>query len=147
MIHQALVSILLLTIAIMDSQTQTHQETMESRIKSVVLALEKAASERNTAEIDKFLHEDYRVIANRFRGTAGTTIITKDRYLSMMAAGKIGGTSYDTEFLTISLYLHTAMVELLYKSSGVTAMHKYLFLVQDEYDEWKVVSDLPTVQE
>ena len=120
---------------------------MENEIKKVVLNLESATAERNILEIEKYLHKDYRVVANRFKGSSTTTIITREVYLEMMQAGKIGGTSYTTEFKSISITDHTAMVDLVFTSDISSNMHKYLILVLDENDQWKVVSDIPVVIE
>ena len=120
---------------------------MENEIKKVVLNLESATAERNILEIEKYLHKDYRVVANRFKGSSTTTIITREMYLEMMQAGKIGGTSYTTQFKSISITGHTAMVDLVFTSDISSNMHKYLILVLDENDQWKVVSDIPVVIE
>ena len=68
------------------------------------------------------LHPDYRVLANRFRGTPGTTLIMRNAYLSMMESGKVGGTVYEPEFRQISVTGHTAMVDLLLKAKGTASM-------------------------
>lgn len=118
---------------------------MENKIKTLVLAFEKATAERNIKELNEILHPDYRVMANRFKGSAGTTLIPRAQYLKMLEGKQIGGTHYKTEFLHISVTQHTAMVEVFYKSEVTSDMHKYLFLVQNENDDWQVISDLPIV--
>ncbi|WP_442266804.1 DUF4440 domain-containing protein [Tenacibaculum sp. ZS6-P6] len=120
---------------------------MEKEIKNIVLNLENATSERNISKIKEYLHKDYRVVANRFKGSKTTTIITKKMYLEMMKGNKIGGTSYQTEFKKISITEHTAIVDVLFKSDKSSNMHKYLILIQDENNNWKVVSDIPIVIE
>ena len=141
------ISILLLVLTFgFIGRAQTNNEAMEQKIKDVALKVEKAAAERNVPELGKYLHKDYRVMANRFKGSAGTTILTREMYLEMMKSGKIGGTSYSTEFLAISISKHTAMVELLFTTNESSNMHKYLLLVQDDNDAWKIISDLPVVE-
>ena len=127
------------------SNAQTKKNSMEQEIKKVIQNVEKASAERNVTELESLLHPEYRVIANRFKGTPGSTIIPRSMYLDMMKAEKIGGTSYQVEFKSISISDHTSMVELLYKTKESSGMHKYLLLVQDEKDQWKVVSDMPII--
>lgn len=118
---------------------------MEIKIKQTVAAIEKAAEKRDVKKLDELLHQDYRVVANRFKGGTTATIISKDLYLKMMKDEKIGGTSYHIKYNDIKIIGHTAMVDLLYLSDTTSSMHKYLVLIQDEQDQWKVVSDIPIV--
>ena len=134
-------------ISFTNCKAQNRNEHMEKEIKEVVLKLEKAASERDISKIKEYLHQDYRVVANRFKGTKTATIITKEMYLGMMQSKKIGGTSYKTEFNNINITDHTAIVDVLFKSEKTSNMHKYLVLIQDENNQWKVVGDIPIVIE
>lgn len=143
---QILILVCLGAIGLVSCRAQ-NKTLMENEIKKVVLNLESATAERNILEIEKYLHKDYRVVANRFKGSSTTTIITREVYLEMMQAGKIGGTSYTTQFKSISITGHTAMVDLVFTSDISSNMHKYLILVLDENDQWKVVSDIPVVIE
>lgn len=127
--------------------SQPNEENMKEQIQKIVLAFEKASAQRNIKKLKKVLHSDYKVIANRFKGSDNVTIISREDYLKMTQASKIGGTSYDTEFINISVAEHTAMAEVLLKSKTTSNMHKYLFLIQNKNDKWQVVSDLPLVIE
>ncbi len=130
---------------LINATAQNHNSEMEAQIKKVILDAEKAAAERNTEALEQLLHQDYRVIANRFKGSTGTTIMSREMYLDLMEAGKIGGTPYATDFKNILVHDHTATVELLWKANGKAAMHKFLALVQDENNQWKIISDVPVV--
>lgn len=121
------------------------QKNMENQIREVVLTIEKAASQRDVNLISPHLHDQYRVVANRFKGSNSTTVIPKELYLNMMREGKIGGTAYEVLFDDIKINRHTAVVDLTYVSKTAPDMHKYLILVQDKDDQWKVVSDIPIV--
>lgn len=139
----ALISIIYFT----NCKAQNQNEIMENEIKNVILSLENATAERSIPKIEEYLHKDYRVVANRFKGSKTTTIITKEMYLEMMKENKIGGTSYQTEFKNISITEHTAIVDVFFKSDKSSNMHKYLILIQDGNNNWKVVSDIPIVIE
>lgn len=131
--------------------TMTHAQktnnAMETEIKQVVATFDQATASRDIETLESVLHPDYRVMANRFRGIPGTTLITREAYLKMMEGGKIGGTKYEAEYKQISVTGHTAMVDVLLKVKDVPAMHKYLLLVQNEKDEWQIIGDLPIVME
>ncbi|MFB9292730.1 nuclear transport factor 2 family protein [Persicitalea jodogahamensis] len=124
---------------------QKMDNEMETEIKQAVAIFDQATARRDIETLKSVLHPDYRVTANRFRGTPGTTLITRETYLEMMKDGKIGGTKYEEEFRQISVTGHTAMVDVMLREIGVPAMHKYLFLVQNEKDDWQIISDLPIV--
>lgn len=137
---------LLSTVSLMNCQPQS-QTTSEKSIKEIIHLVEEAAANRNINLLSQLLHEDYRVVANRFKGSKSATIISKDAYLSMMESEKIGGTSYKIKFNDIKITAHTAMIDLLFISEESSDMHKYLILIQDEKDQWKIVSDIPVVLE
>ena len=128
------------------SYSQSHKQ-MEQAIRETVIKIEQAAAERNNNLLNSLLHEDYRVIANRFKGSNEVTIISKGNYLVMMKNGKIGGTKYSIEFNQINITSHTAIVDLTYKSESEPDMHKYLVLIQNEENSWEVISDIPLVLE
>ncbi len=120
---------------------------MENQIKEVVFSIEKAAAKRDVKELEELLHKDYRVVANRFKGSKTTTILSKEVYIKMMKDMKIGGTSYNIIFSDIKINGHTSLVDLTYVSETTSDMHKYLVLIQDKNNQWKVVSDIPLVIE
>ncbi|MTI86973.1 MAG: nuclear transport factor 2 family protein [Balneolaceae bacterium] len=120
---------------------------MKTEIKNIILAFEAASATRNIEKLKNILHPDYRVVANRFKGASHAVIIRKDQYLAMTQDETIGGTSYQTDIIYISITDHTAMVEVLLKSNNSSDMHKYLFLIQDAEDQWQVVGDLPLIIE
>ena len=120
---------------------------MKIQIKEVIITIEKAAANRNIEQLTSLLHKDYRVIANRFKGSKNTLIISKETYLQMMKDKKIGGISYDIKFNDIKISEHTAIVDILYLSKTTSSMHKYLVLIKNESNQWKIVSDVPIVME
>lgn len=120
---------------------------MKNQIKEIVTSIEKAAANRNIKQLTELLHKDYRVIANRFKGVEDHLIISKEAYLQMMNDEKIGGTSYHIKFNDIIVFGHSAIVDVLYLSETTSDMHKFLTLIQDPNNEWKVVSDIPIVME
>lgn len=137
--------VLILSLALGSTQCQSqNQNNMENQIRSIITHLESAAFTRDIQKVEHYLHDDYRVVANRFRGASTATILNKATYLQMMKDGKIGGTSYKVNIHDIKIADHTAAVDVLYNSPN-SNMHKYLILLLDENDQWKVVSDIPVI--
>ncbi len=134
------------TISLLNAKAQ-NQKTMVKQIKETVTFIESAAANRDVKQLAELLHEDYRVVANRFKGSKTATVLSKEVYLEMMKNEKVGGTTYDIQYNDIKITGHTAIVDLLYRSDTTSDMHKYLILIQDEDNQWKVVSDIPIIME
>lgn len=120
------------------------QNTMGKAIKRTVKRFEEAISERDTKEMDKILHHDFRVIANRFMNKPTTTILSKEMYLDMMNTKKIGGDLYDISFQNITVNTHSASVSATFKNKKST-MKVVLLLVLNENEEWQIISDLAVI--
>ncbi|PCJ67274.1 MAG: hypothetical protein COA58_02860 [Bacteroidetes bacterium] len=120
---------------------------INQQIEKVVTDFNKATATQDIQALSKLLHRDYRVSANRFKGSLETVIISRDAYLDMMETSKIGGTVYEISLLRINQTNHTASVDLMLTCSDASDMHKYLFLVQGENDNWQIIGDLPLVIE
>lgn len=134
------------TINLLNLNAQ-NQNNMEHQIKEAIILTHKAAANRNVEQLDKLLHKDYRVVANRFKGNDEVVIILKKQYLQMMKEEKIGGTFYNINFKDINVFKHTAFVDVLYTSKNTSSLHKYLVLIQEKNNIWKIVSDIPVVIE
>ena len=126
------------------SQT-INKNDMENAIKKIVIDFQKAIAKRDVERLDKILHPNFRVMANRFKGGEGTVLIDKEGYLTMMKEQKIGGTWYDMEMINLTIADHTAMVELNFVSDQSAKMHLFMFLVQGAKNQWEIISDLPVI--
>lgn len=134
------------TISLLNAKAQ-NQKTMVKQIKETVTFIEEAAANRDVKQLAELLHEGYRVVANRFKGSKTATVLSKEVYLEMMKNEKVGGTTYDIQYNDIKITGHTAIVDLFYRSDITLDMHKYLVLILDENNQWKVVSDIPIIME
>ena len=136
---------LLLCIVLLSTHatfSQTNNQPMKDAIEEVITNFKEAIAERDVAALENVLHADFRVMANRFRGGKGTTLLSRDAYLGMMKAEKIGGTNYDMSFEQVLIYDHSAAAEVNFRGAD-GGMHVFLLLVQDDNDNWKIISDLP----
>ncbi len=123
----------------------SNQKPMKKAIEKVVYDFHQATAERDIAQLEVLLHPEFRVMANRFRGGDGTTLIPREAYLGMMKAEKIGGTAYDVKVTSVAVNEHTAAVEVDFMSKEEASMHLFLLLVQNSNNEWQIISDLPLV--
>ncbi len=118
---------------------------MENLIKEVVSKFNEAIATRNVSQLETILHQDFVVMANRFKGDSGMTVMSRAVYLGAMSANKIGGTLYDVEFINISTFEHTAMAEVLLDSKETASMHVFLSLVKNSDDHWQIICNLPVI--
>ncbi len=141
-------AILIITIGLITLAQQLGAQTdqeMKKEIETLIMDFESAVSQRNLDALETILHKQYRVVANRFKGSPTPTVIDRKSYLEMMKAEKIGGVEYQVDIKSISTFEHTASAELLFQSNVNPDLHKYLLFVLDQDDVWKVVSDVPVV--
>ena len=118
---------------------------MEREIKTVIDNFQQAVATRDLSSLEALLHPDFRVMANRFRGGEGTTLLPRETYLGMMKSEKIGGTAYEVDIVSVAIKDHTAAAEVNFTSQQEADMHLFLFLVQDSNDDWQIISDLPVI--
>ena len=138
-------SVLLLVLSTTSYGQSSKNKPMEKEIKEVINSFQQAVATRDIQSLETLLHPDFRVMANRFRGGEGITLLPRETYLSMMKAEKIGGTAYDVKVVSVSVNDHTASAEVNFASQPEADMHLFLLLVQDSNDAWQIISDLPIV--
>lgn len=117
---------------------------METYIKQTIETFARAGAERDLSALEEVLHSEFRVLANRFGGKEALTIITREQYLNMMEAGKIGGNEVSVRFDDISIHGHSAAAEVAFVSESVE-MQLFILLLQDETNSWKIASDMAVV--
>lgn len=138
-------SLLLTALSFAPTLAQSNDPAMQDAIRQVISDFENAIAQRDVASLETLLHPDFRVMANRFRGGEGTTLLPRATYLDMMQAEKIGGTKYEAEVIRVAIHDHTAAAEVNLTHSESADMHVFLLLVQDSNNEWKIISNLPVV--
>jgi len=136
-----------LLIACQDATGQDKSLTVPpkaSMITEVVTEFLAAADVRDVARLEAVLNPEFRVSLNQFMGTPGVTIIDRAGYLSMITAGKLGGTPRTVEFNNVEIVGNLAFVRTVIESD------KYLFdsmhvLTQDALGDWTLLADTPYV--
>jgi hypothetical protein len=119
----------------------TNKEKIEQAITNFV----KGGDNSDTLLLDKVLHSDFRVTNNGFMGTAGVTIINKEKYLTNIRNGVFGGLPRKLEIENIDENESIAMVKLRLESSE-NYFVSYNSLVLDTDNEWKLINNLAVVE-
>ncbi|MBK8503728.1 MAG: nuclear transport factor 2 family protein [Saprospiraceae bacterium] len=105
----------------------------------------KGGDNSDTVMLDKVLHNDFRITNNGFMGTAGVTVIDKQKYLANIREGIFGGLP---RIMTIESVDHSetiATVKLRLESSG-NHFISYNSLVLDTNNHWKIINNLAVVE-
>ena len=117
---------------------------MEKEIKNVVTAFAKAGEERNVPAYNDILHEDFRVIANRYPTAEKTSIIPGEGYIALIAKETIGGTAYTVDFKHIDITGHSATVISHFKTEDGGGQLVTFLLVKNPENKWQLISDMAT---
>ncbi|MEO6168371.1 MAG: nuclear transport factor 2 family protein [Chitinophagales bacterium] len=119
----------------------TSREQVEAAIENFV----KGGDERNTAMLEAVLHPDFRVTINRFMGKDDVTVITREAYLSMITAGKIGGEKRNIKIISIDVQDHLAVAKVILTSTAMKLTSNLQF-VKDIKGSWLLINDMPLVE-
>lgn len=125
------------------SQTQNNLMKMEKEIKGIIETFVKVGTERNVALYNDILHEDFRVIANRYPTPDKISIIRAEKYIALITKGVIGGTKYEVIFKSINIAKHSATVRAELKAEKGGQSVTFL-LVQTPENKWKIITDMAT---
>lgn len=119
--------------------------TKTEKIKQAITNFVKGGDNSDVDLLNKVLHKDFRVTNNGFMGTAGVTIIDKQKYLSNIKDRIFGGLPRKMEIVSIDDSETIAMVKLRLESSE-NHFVSYNSLVLDTDNEWKLINNLAVVE-
>lgn len=117
--------------------------TTTEKVKQAITNFVKGGDHSDTELLDQVLHNDFRVTNNGFMGTAGVTIIDKQKYLDNIRAGVFGGLPRKMIIESIDESETIAMVKLRLESAE-NYFVSYNSLVLDT--EWKLINNLAVVE-
>lgn len=120
--------------------------TKTEKITQVITNFVRGGDNSDTELLDKVLHNDFRVTNNGFMGTAGVTIIDKQKYLSNIKDGIFGGLPRKMTIESIDDSETIAMVKLCLESPK-NYFVSYNSLVLDIDNEWKLINNLAVVEQ
>lgn len=119
--------------------------TTIEKIEQAITSFVRGGDNSDVDMLDKVLHKDFRVTNNGFMGTAGVTIIDKQKYLSNIGDGIFGGLPRKMSIEQIDDCGTIAMVKLRLESSE-NHFVSYNSLVLDSDNEWKLINNLAVVE-
>lgn len=119
--------------------------TQREKIEQAITDFVKGGDCRDTVLLNKVLHPEFRVTNNGFMGTAGVTIINKEKYLANISNGVFGGLPRKMKIESIDESGTIAMVKLRLESSENNFL-SYNSLVLDVDNEWKLINNLAVVE-
>ncbi|MBT1702853.1 nuclear transport factor 2 family protein [Chryseosolibacter indicus] len=118
---------------------------MTDKVKQAVTDFVKGGDNSDVMLLDKVLHKDFRVTNNGFMGTAGVTIIDKQKYLANIKEGIFGGLPRKINIENIDVNETIAVVKLRLESSE-NHFVSYNSLVLDTDNEWRIINNLAVVE-
>ncbi len=116
---------------------------MEKEIKEVIEIFVKAGEQRNIEMYNDVLHQDFRVIANRYPTPDKLSIIDSASYKALIAKKVIGGAKYEVVYKSIDIAKHSATVRAELKTEKGGQLVTFL-LVQNAEDKWQIITDMVT---
>ena len=138
-----LFAILSLTAMSCNSQTKKDEIKMEKEIKSVIETFVKAGEKRDVAMYNDILHEEFRVIANKYPTPEKISIIPSAGYIALITKEVIGGTKYEVVYKSIDIAEHSATVRAELKANKGGQFVTFL-LVQNTENKWQIIADMAT---
>lgn len=117
---------------------------MQAAIKDQVQDFATAIEKRDLSSLEQLLHQDFRVLANQYPTVDKLTILSKESYLGLMKAEKIGGEHYEVSIQQITAKTHSATAVAKFKGKAST-MYVTLLFVQQE-NAWKLIEDMAVME-
>lgn len=117
---------------------------MSIQIKDKVVQFANAIELRDANQLEKLLHENFRVVANQYPTEDKLSILSKEVYLSLINSNKIGGTKYNVKFDYVSVENHSATVITKFQGDK-SNMYLTLLLIQSG-GEWQIIEDMALIE-
>jgi hypothetical protein len=121
------------------------QTSDKQQIETAINAFAKAGDDRNDAELQTILNENFRVIVNRFPTPDKTASLTKEAYIGLIKAKKIGGDARKVNILSVDVMTHSAMAKVIFESEKAK-FTSYLSYVLTKDKKWELVADLALME-
>ena len=133
-----------MTILMNVCQFQTHDSDF-IQISEAVHSFVKAVDKQNTEATAKILHKDFRAIVNQAFGSDKVDILNKTTYLDLMKKGVIGGDERSVLITSIDMVGNNATVKAIFTGKDLV-FETFVQLVKNTNGEWRIISDLPTIE-
>ena len=136
---------LIICLGVTTVKSQPSADDKEKEIKKTIEKFVQAGELRKVSEYTAILHQDFRVIANRYPTPNKIAIIPLEQYTSMISKKIIGGTKYQIKYKNINIQEHSATV-LTHLKSDKNQQYITFLLIQDQGDKWKIITNMAVLE-
>ncbi len=126
------------------SPSSLELEQIES-VKSCIQDFASAADAQDTKALEKILHPTYRSLLNKAFGSDEVTLLSKEDYIGMAKAGKIGGSKRELHILSMDIQGEIARATVVLQSE-TTRFNSFFSMVRNAKGKWQMVSDIPQIE-
>ncbi|MBK7036289.1 MAG: nuclear transport factor 2 family protein [Chitinophagales bacterium] len=129
------------------SATLFGQNTNKAKeeISTLVTNFSSAVENRDTLLLDPLLNENFRVVALRFPTPDKTTVLSKEKYIFLLSAGKIGGEKRSVEIINLDISEYVATAKVVFESDKMIFTTYQTYILNSE-GKWQIISDIPVTK-
>lgn len=131
----------LVSLTLFGQNTNKAKEEINTLVTNFSTAVEK----RDTLLLEPMLNENFRVVAFRFPTLDKTTILSKEKYISLLSAGKIGGEKRTVQILNLDINEYVATAKVVFESDKMIFTTYQTYILNSE-GKWQIVSDIPVTK-
>ena len=117
----------------------------KEEISTLVTNFSSAVENRDTLLLDPLLNENFRVVALRFPTPDKTTVLSKEKYIFLLSAGKIGGEKRSVEIINLDISEYVAIVKVVFESDKMIFTTYQTYILNSE-GKWQIISDIPVTK-
>lgn len=137
--------IVLVDVHLASAQQASHSAAQVGEVEACIRTFAKAADKRDLKTLEAILHPQYRSVLNKAFGSPDVSLMSKEDYIGMAKAEKIGGTDRQVNILTLEIQPEIAQATVLMESAALR-FTSYLSLVRNADGKWQVISDTPRIE-
>lgn len=144
--HLTFAAILMVSSSTLSAQTPSNPELEQiAAVTNCIQTFASAADAQDLKGLEAILHPSYRTILNKAFGSDEVTILSKDDYIGMAKAGKIGGSERELHILSLDIQDEIARATVVLQSE-TTRFNSYFSMVRNAQGEWQMIADLPQIE-
>ncbi len=128
------------------SLTMTHAQKEDVQaVKATVKNYAASGDQGDAQKLANYLDPNFRIVMNRLFGSKDVSTLPREVYLEKIRSGEFGGAPRTLTFYEVVINNTTAAVKVKMVSAKLT-FHSLMILLKDADGNWKLVSDLPTLE-
>jgi hypothetical protein len=135
--------IALLSVTVTVTYAQNKSKMNKQIIETLIHNYASAVDAQDIAAAEKFLDKDFRVALNNYNNSGSSTILSREQYLGMMKAGKVGGNKRELRILFTDVHEAAAVVKVELK--GEKSIFTNYYNLINTNGQWLIVHDIPQI--